>query len=276
MTVGIALIWGASFLFISIAIDHVATPVVPMARLFFGVIALALIPSARGRIERSDLPMFVFLGFSWMALPFLLYPLAEETVSSAVTGMINGGLPVMSVIVTAFFVRRVPSRQRMLAVVIGFGGIVIISLASVGDGVSASVHGVLFLILALFCYAVSVNLAQPLQAKYGSLTTLLWVEMIALVWTLPIGIPALADSTFTWGAFTSLVALGAVGTGVAFALYGVLLHRAGTVRGMIGTFFTPIVATFLGVVFRDEHVHAGALAGMCVVIVGAVLTSRPD
>lgn len=276
MSAGIALIWGASFLFISIAIDHVATPVVPMARLFFGVIALALIPGARGRIERNDVPMFVFLGFSWMALPFLLYPLAEETVSSAVTGMINGGLPVMSVVVTAFFVRRVPSRQRVLAVLIGFSGIAVISFASVGDGLSATVHGVLFLVLALFCYSVSVNLAQPLQAKYGSLTTLLWVELIALVWTLPLGLPALGRSSFDWGAFLSLVALGAVGTGVAFALYGILLHRAGTVRGMIGTFFTPIVATILGVLFRNEHVHALAIVGMFIVIIGAVLTSRPE
>ena len=52
--------------------------------------------------------------------------------------------------------------------------------------------------------------------------------------------------------------------------------RAGAVRGVIGVFFTPIVATILGLVFRDESVTVLAIAGMCIVIVGAWLTSRPD
>ena len=45
-----------------------------------------------------------------MAIPFLLYPIAESTVSSSITGMINGGLPVVSAVVTAFWVRRSPVR----------------------------------------------------------------------------------------------------------------------------------------------------------------------
>jgi len=52
--------------------------------------------------------------------------------------------------------------------------------------------------------------------------------------------------------------------------------RAGAVRGVISVFFTPIVATILGLLFRDESVTVLAVVGMCVVIVGAYLTSRPD
>jgi drug/metabolite transporter (DMT)-like permease len=59
-------------------------------------------------------------------------------------------------------------------------------------------------------------------------------------------------------------------------MYGVLLHRAGPVRGMIGIFFTPVVGLVLGVTFRDDELHAIAIVGMLVVIVGAVLTSRPE
>ncbi|MBJ7368987.1 MAG: DMT family transporter, partial [Ilumatobacteraceae bacterium] len=151
MSAAIALVWGASFLFIAIAIDYVATPVVPMARLFFGVMALLVIPSARKRIDRSDYKRVIFLGLVWMAIPFMLYPMAEESVSSAVAGMLNGGLPVMTVAVTAVFVRRRPSSQRIVSVLIGFLGITIISLSSIQDGVSASIHGVVYLIIALLC-----------------------------------------------------------------------------------------------------------------------------
>jgi drug/metabolite transporter (DMT)-like permease len=55
-----------------------------------------------------------------------------------------------------------------------------------------------------------------------------------------------------------------------------LMVRAGAVRGVIGVFFTPIVATVLGLVFRDESVTIVSVIGMCIVICGAYLTSRPD
>lgn len=70
--------------------------------------------------------------------------------------------------------------------------------------------------------------------------------------------------------------LGAFGTGFAYVMYGMLMVRAGAVRGVIGVFFTPIVATILGVLFRDEKVSLLAICGMFVVLVGAYFTSRPD
>lgn len=276
MTTAVALTWGSSFLFIAIAIDHVAAPVVPLARLAFGVMALACFPAARRRIARTDLVRVAMLGFVAMTVPFHLYPIAERTVSSSITGMINGSIPVTTVAAAAILTRTRPSRRRILAVCIGFAGIALISLGSVGDDKGASLHGVALLLLATCCYAFTSILSRQLQVKYGTLTVLLWQEMFALVFCLPTGVPALADSSFAWSAVAALFALGAVGTGFAYVMYGMLMVRAGAVRGVIGVFFTPIVATVLGVLFRDETVTLLALAGMFIVIVGAWLTSRPD
>jgi len=112
--------------------------------------------------------------------------------------------------------------------------------------------------------------------KYGTLSVLMWTELIALTFSLPLGLPALADSNFAWSALFALMVLGAFGTGLAYVLYGTLMVRAGAVRGVIGVFFTPIVATILGLLFRDEKVTLLAVIGMCVVLIGAWLTSRPD
>lgn len=276
MTAGVALTWGASFLFIAIAIDHVATGVVPVARLAFGALALACVPAARKRIDREDVRKVALLGFVAMTVPFYLYPLAEKSVASSVTGMINGSIPVTTVLAAAILTRTVPSRKRVIAVFVGFVGIALISFGSVGDGKGASVHGVLFLLFATCCYAFTSILSREMQVKYGTLTVLLWQELFALLFSLPLGIPAFADSDFAWSALLSLMVLGALGTGLAYVLYGMLMVRAGAVRGVIGVFFTPIVATFLGVIFRDEKVTVLAVIGMLVVICGAWLTSRPD
>ena len=276
MTVGVALTWGASFLFIAIAIDHVATGVVPVARLAFGALALSCFPAARRRMPREDLWRVALLGFVAMTVPFYLYPLAEKTVSSSVTGMINGSIPVTTVLAAAVLTRTMPSRKRIGAVLIGFVGIALISFGSVGDGKGASVHGVLFLLFATCCYAFTSILSREMQLKHGTLAVLLWQELFALLFSLPLGLPAFADSEFAWSALLALLVLGALGTGLAYVLYGMLMVRAGAVRGVIGVFFTPVVATFLGVIFRDEKVTVLAVVGMLVVICGAWLTSRPD
>lgn len=276
LSLAVALIWGSSFLWIAIAIDHVAVTVVPLARCAFGAGALLLFPAARRRFRREHLGLFAVTGLVWMAVPFLLYPVAERTVNTSITGMINGGLPVMTTLVTALFTRRVPSRLRVAAVSIGALGIAMISLASLGDDSGADVTGILLLLLALVCYAVAVNIARPLQEAYGAMPTMLWITVFGMVWSIPLGVVGSFDSEFTWGAVGALFALGFVGTGLAFAMYGVLLHRAGPVRGMIGIFFTPVVGLVLGVTFRDDELHAIAVVGMLVVIVGAALTSRPE
>ena len=276
MTSAVALTWGASFLFIAIAIDHVATGVVPVARLGFGALALACFPASRRRIAREDILRVALLGLVAMTFPFYLYPLAEKSVSSSVTGMINGSIPVTTVVAAAILTRTMPSRRRIMAVLIGFVGIACISFGSVGDDKGASVHGVLFLLAATCCYAFTSILSREMQVKYGTLTVLLWQEMFALLFSLPLGLPAFFDSRFAWSAFFALMVLGALGTGFAYVMYGMLMVRAGAVRGVIGVFFTPIVATILGLLFRDEKVTGLAVLGMCIVICGAWLTSRPD
>ncbi len=276
MTSAVALTWGASFLFIAIAIDHVASPVVPMARLAFGAGALALFPAARKMIPWTDMRRVALLGFVAMTVPFLLYPIAERTVSSSVTGMINGSIPVTTVVAAAILTRTAPSRRRVGAVLLGFLGIAFISFGSVGDGRGASAGGVSLLLLATCCYAFTSILSRELQVKHGTLPVLLWQELFALLFTLPLGVPALARSTFDWSAMAALFVLGAFGTGFAYVMYGKLMVRAGAVRGVIGVFFTPVVATILGIAFRDESVTWLAVTGMCIVIAGAWLTSRPD
>ena len=276
MTTAVAVTWGASFLFIAIAIDHVATGVVPIARLTFGALALACFPAARQKISREDVGRVALLGLIAMTVPFYLYPLAEQSVSSSIAGMINGSIPLTTVMAAAILTRTWPTRRRTIAVIIGFSGIALISFGSVGDGKGASLHGVAFLLIATCCYAFTSILSREMQMKYGTLCVLLWQELFALLFSLPLGIPAFLDSSFSWSALAALVVLGAFGTGFAYVMYGMLMVRAGAVRGVIGVFFTPIVATILGIAFRDEKVSILAFIGMFIVIIGAYLTSRSD
>jgi drug/metabolite transporter (DMT)-like permease len=211
-----------------------------------------------------------------MAFPFFLYPLAEETVSSAITGMMNGGLPVVVTLVTAIWVQVMPSPRRIVAVLVGFSGIALIAIPSISDGSTADTRGIALLIIALLSYAVAINIARPLQSTYSPATLMLHVELVACVISLPLGIWGATRSTFSWPALSALALLGVLGTGFAFVLFALLSKRTGAVRSMIPTYFTPIVGTILGKVFNNEPILWLSVVGMLIVIVGAWLTSLPE
>lgn len=276
LSIGMALTWGSSFILIDVAIDHFHVAVVPLGRTAFGALALIVLPSARQRIDRSDYPVLLVLGGTWMAFPFLLYPLAEQTVSSSIAGMMNGALPVVVAVVTAIWTTTMPSGRRILAIAVGFTGILLIALPSIDSGDAASPQGIGFLLLALVSYAVSTNLARPLQAKYNPASLMLHVELVACVLSLPYGIYGISQSNFAWSSLMALIALGALGTGYAFTLFSVLLKRTGIARSMIPTYFTPVVGTILGVGLNNEPLVWLSVLGMGVVVVAAWLTSLPD
>ena len=276
----LALTWGSSFLLIAVAIEHLDPAVVPVGRSLFGAAALFFFPGARTSIPWRHWPRIALLGLVWMAIPFLLFPLAEKTVASSVAGMMNGGLPVVIAAVTALWVRRMPSGRRIAAIAIGFVGIIVVAFPSVRHDATeqslADTRGILLLILALLGYAVGSNLARPLQAIYSPARLLMRIQLAAAVWMLPLGVSGLTRSSFDWSSIIALFMLGVMGTGIAFVAFGTLLERTGITRAMIPTYFTPIVGLFLGVLFNDELIAPVSIGGMLIVIGSAWMTSKPD
>ncbi|MGA1564527.1 MAG: DMT family transporter, partial [Pontimonas sp.] len=184
----LSLTWGSSFLLIALAIEYVDPAVVPFGRSLLGAITLTFFPGAREAIPWRHWPRIALLGLVWMALPFWLFPLAEQTVTSGVAGMINGGLPVVIALVTALWVWRMPSVRRIVAITLGFTGIAVIALPAIwaesSDGTSiADVRGISYLLAAVLGYAIGSNIARPLQARFAPARLLARVQIAAAFWT---------------------------------------------------------------------------------------------
>ena len=273
--VSIGLIWGSSFLLIAIGLNAFEPGLVTWLRVLSGAATLVLLPAGRRRIEREDRPRLVALAVLWVVLPFTLFPLAQQHVNSAVAGMLNGGLPVVAAIVGSVMLRRPPKGIHVAGLVLGAAGVATIAISAAGAGSSEAI-GVGMLLLAILCYAFAVNIAAPIQQRYGSVTVMSSMLVIAAVLTAPFGVASIGASSFRLPSLLAVLALGAVGTGVAFTFMGNLVGRVGGTRAAFATYLIPVVAMILGAVVRDEVIEVIGVVGIVAVIGGAVLASRPD
>ena len=271
----IGIIWGASFLFIKLGLEAFHPGLITWARVGLGAVALMAVPAARKRIERRDLGRLFQLSIIWVGIPFTLFPLAEEHINSAVTGLLNGATPFFAAIFGALFFGRVIGRAQRWGILLGFAGIALISVGSSAEGGTAIV-GVLMVIAATLCYGYATNLAGPLQRKYGSVAVMGQMLLLGALWTMPFGIVGLTRSGFAWKASIAVAVLGVVGTGFAFTLMGTLVGRVGGPRASLITYLMPIVSLALGAIFLSERVAAVALVGIAIILGGAALASRRE
>lgn len=269
-----SLIWGGSFLLIAEGLESFAPGVVTLLRISFGFLALGAIPAARRtRIDREDWPRVALIGVVWLAFPMTMFPLAEQWISTSVTGMLNGAMPLFSAGVAGMLLRRLPGRTQMLGLGIGFAGVVAISIPSWSGG-SRPALGASLVICAMFSYGFATNLMVPMQQRYGTVPVIWRAQAVAIALTAPFGFAGLGASSFAWRSFAAVILLGAVGTGIAFIAAGTLMGRVGATRGSVLAYLIPVVALTLGVLVRNESVAPLALGGLALVLSGAFLTTR--
>lgn len=270
---GTALTWGSSFVFIEVALESFEPALIAFLRIAFGGIAIVWFARARAPVERRDWGAICLVGVLWMALPFALFPIAQQSIDSSLAGMINGAVPLFAALVGMLSSRRLPAAWHAGGLALGFAGVVAVSWPAV-QGARASAVGAGLVVLATICYGIALNVVVPLQRKYGSLPVLLRAQGVALAATaLPAAVAA-TGSRFSWASLLAVVPLGCLGTGLAFVWMTVLAGRVGATRGSITIYFIPVVAIVLGAVFRDESIAAISLLGTALVLVGAWLTSR--
>jgi drug/metabolite transporter (DMT)-like permease len=271
----IALMWGSSFIFIDEALEAFPPAVIAMLRLVLGAGTLVWFARARVPIESRDWRAITLLAFFWMAAPFLLFPIAQQWIESSLAGMINGSVPIFAAFIAAVLARSFPRARQVVGILLGFAGVVVLSSPAV-QGARSTALGVFLVVLASICYGTALNIAVPLQLRYGSLAVLLRAQVVALAMVAIPGLTSVPDSSFSWTSLAAMLPLGSLGTALAFVSMGTLAGRVGAARASLAIYFIPVVAIVLGWLLRDESIAFISIVGTGMVIAGAALASRNE
>jgi drug/metabolite transporter (DMT)-like permease len=268
------MIWGASFLFIAEGLEAVAPNGVTFARIAIGFLTLSLFPSARKPVARADWAGTAALGVLWLAFPLSMFPFAEQHVSSALTGMLNGATPLFVAAVATMLAGRLPERGIIVGLVVGFGGAVVMAVPAMGGGNSA--FGVGLIMAALISYGIALNIARPLQQRNGAVPVMWRALGVALIITAPLGLRDVLNGDWTLRPALALLCLGAGGTAIANILTATAAGRLGATKASATAFLIPVVALILGVVIRHESVSMVSLIGAAICLSGAFIIRDPQ
>jgi drug/metabolite transporter (DMT)-like permease len=268
-----AVIFGSAFLWIALALRSLSPGVIGFSRVALGAGVLLLFSQARILPHRNDWTRIVIAGCLGQAAPALLFAMAEQRISSSLTGMLMSGIPLVTAVLAAFVTRQRPTWTRVVGLSIGVVGIGLLSVPAFRS-TGGEVAGIAMVLLAVLGYSSASMLYAPLQQRYGALAVVMWTLAVASVVLLPFGIVGLDDSSFELLPVVALVILGVLGTGIARSLMVAAIGKLGSVRASIIAYLVPIVALVLGVIVLDESVAAVQVAGAAIAIMGGYLISR--
>jgi drug/metabolite transporter (DMT)-like permease len=267
-------IWGCSFFFNAILIIEISPLWVSAGRVTIGAAICWIYLLA----TRTPLPsgwliyvQLMILGIISFAIPFTLFPLATETVASGLVGIVSGLTPMATVLVAQVW----PGGERagwnqLVGVAVGFVGITILALPSLGAGASAQLWGLLAALGATLSYAVTLNYSRHLRNIDPTALTTCALTGAALV-CVPMallfsGLPMITRIE-TWGA---LFGIAGVSTSFGFLLAFWLLPRVGSTNMSLNTFVAPIAAITLGVFVLHERFELAHVIGMAVTFVALI------
>ena len=292
----LALIWGSSFLLMKVGLRTMAPLQISGLRIFTGTATLlALLAVTGGRLprERRTWGHLAVSGVFLTALPFSLFAAGEVRVSSALAGIGNATTPLAAVFFALVFLPSDRlSPRKLAAVVIGFVGVVVIMQPWESAG-RPDLLGFGMTLVAGACYGLgwTYNRRYLGDADLGGLsmpTALLLVGSVLmvpvlLVWWL------VSRETYPapWSGHVDLggggvllpllcvLALGVVGTGLAYMLQFDVVRGAGATVSTTVTYLIPVVSVLLGVALLDEHLAWPQLLGAAIVLVSAITIGLP-
>ncbi|MEU7596319.1 DMT family transporter [Streptomyces sp. NPDC039022] len=274
----LSLVWGFSFLFIKVGTQGYAPLHVTFGRLAFGsAVLVAVLVAKRERLPGSARTWghLTVAAFFLNALPFSLFAYAELTIPSTLAGICNASSPLwgMALSLVALSEDR-PTRRRVAGLGLGFLGV--LTVLGAWQGFSGTdPTGTAMALGASLSYPIGwIYVRRTLAGTKVSNVALSGTQM--LLATAQAGLVAAlftsAPAAYPVVPLLAVVALGALGTGVAFLLQYGLVAEVGPTTAQMVTYFVPVIATAAGVALLGEQLSWNTPVGALIILAGAALT----
>ena len=271
----LAALWGASFLFMRIAVPAFGPIALVFIRLAGAALLLVPLLAARGELAalgRHWRPIAV-VGLVNSALPFLCFAYAVQSITAGLSAIFNSATPLFVAIIAWLWLGDRLTPLRVAGLAIGFAGVLWLGWDTAEFKPGGSGWAIGACLLATMSYGIGPNLTKrhlggvpPLAVAAGSQVAAALLLALPAFASWPTAMPSAHD----WF-IAGLLAI--FGTGLAYVLYFRLIANAGPTNAAAVTYLIPLFAVLWGGVFLDERLTPTIVAGCAVIFVGTALAT---
>jgi len=277
--IALSFIWGSSFILMKEGLVHLSAFQVASLRIISsGLVLLPVAYKSFKEIPKNKIFVTFMSGVLGSLLPAYLFCIAEETIDSALAGVLNSLTPIFVIIIGAFFFQSKTSANKVIGILIAFTGSILLFLSQPNFTHNSNAFNVLLVVIATIMYGYNVNMVSRHLKNIPSL------RIASMALTLN-AIPALAVLYFT-GYFkldltdTGVLAstgfsciLGIFGTAVASIIFYMLIKRAGAVFSSMVTYGIPFVAIMWGIIY-GEKIGWKQVLSLVIILAGVYIANR--
>jgi drug/metabolite transporter (DMT)-like permease len=273
---GLVVAWGSSFAMTKIAVGHLDAAWVMALRLAIGGVFLLLVLYASGRklpTERHLWRWFTWLGLIGHALPFFLISWGTQFVSSGLSGVLMGAIPLFVIVAAHFFLPDEPmTRTKAAGFVIGFAGLMIVLGPERLSGLSMesdALKGEIAILLGCVCYVVHGLFARRIPfhgATEQATAVCLAAGIMGLAFALAVSPAGLKN--VPWSALAAVLGLGVLPTALATLMMYRIMRTAGVTFVAYTNYLVPVYALGFGALTLGEALDWNVAAGLVLIIVG--------
>lgn len=273
--IALGAIWGASFLFMKIAVPAMGPSVMMGGRITIAAITLSIV----AWFVKKSLPRgpqwrpAILIGIFYTAIPLFMWGYAAQELSASLLSIINATAPLFGAALSLIRLREKTSARGLAGLALGFSGVAVLVSGEGFGGGGTPVLSIAAAFLASLLYgAVSiysqrVKVADPYSNVLGSL----WVAAMLMA---PLMLLYPVRETPTFAAWSSVATLGILCTAIAYVVYFRLIAQIGAAPTLTVTYLIPLFGVLWGAVFLGERIGLHHAAGAAMILAGITLVAK--
>ncbi len=272
----LGMIWGSSFLFQRITVPAIGAGLTASARIIFAALVLGgMLVVMRRRLHwRARWRDYMLIGALNSGVPFLMFAFAAYSLPAGYLAVLNATVPMFTVLIGWIGGAR-PSNSRLIGVVVGIAGVAVLVQFGTVHMTRMAIAAFVAVLFASVLYAIGARAVRARFANDDPLTVACGTMTGSMLPLLPLALYDMPQQMPSLHVLASLVALGVLCTGIAYAMFYHLIREAGADRAVTVTFLTPIFAEVWGAVFLGEAITwAGVVGGALVLFAVALIFEK--
>ena len=269
-------LWGVPYLFMKVAVEELATPVIVFSRLLIGAVVLIPLAISQNAI-RPALKYWRYIALYAileMVIPWSLITNAQKDLSSGVVALLVATVPIWATLFAHHTGDSTAAhRTRIFGIAIGLVGITfLVGLETLKD--VGNIRALVQVLIASASYAYAVNMITRKAPGSSGLAINGLAMLLSTIIFAPFALTHLPTQTPSSNAILATIGLGVICTAFAFWIFFLVLDEIGAARASLVVYPNTAVAVILGIFLLDESITLAILIGLPLVLIGSYFASR--